>query len=61
MAISESGQLEAELIDPVTAEVIRSAMETICFEMATYVSGIRRTRLPSRSRGGGYGSRFRNG
>jgi N-methylhydantoinase B len=25
-------------IDPVTAEVIRSAMETICFEMATYVS-----------------------
>src|SRR6202140_5310433 len=33
MAISET-----ELIDPVTAEVIRSAMETICFEMATYVS-----------------------
>ena len=29
---------ETELIDPVTAEVIRSAMETICFEMATYVS-----------------------
>jgi N-methylhydantoinase B len=26
------------VIDPVTAEVIRSAMETICFEMATYVS-----------------------
>ena len=25
-------------IDPVTAEVIRSAMETVCFEMATYVS-----------------------
>jgi len=25
-------------IDPVTAEVIRSAMETICFEMATFVS-----------------------
>ena len=25
-------------VDPVTAEVIRSAMETICFEMATYVS-----------------------
>jgi len=25
-------------IDLVTAEVIRSAMETICFEMATYVS-----------------------
>ena len=33
MAISET-----DLIDPVTAEVIRSAMETICFEMATYVS-----------------------
>jgi N-methylhydantoinase B len=28
----------AEAIDLVTAEVIRSAMETICFEMATYVS-----------------------
>jgi N-methylhydantoinase B len=25
-------------IDPITAEVIRSAFETICFEMATYVS-----------------------
>src|SRR5246127_450720 len=25
-------------IDLVTAEVIRSAMETVCFEMATYVS-----------------------
>ena len=25
-------------IDPVTAEVIRSAMETVCFEMATFVS-----------------------
>jgi N-methylhydantoinase B len=25
-------------IDPVTAEVIRGAMETVCFEMATYVS-----------------------
>lgn len=25
-------------VDPVTAEVVRSAMETICFEMATYVS-----------------------
>src|SRR5918992_861296 len=24
--------------DPVTAEVVRSAMETVCFEMATYVS-----------------------
>ena len=25
-------------VDAVTASVIRSAMETICFEMATYVS-----------------------
>jgi N-methylhydantoinase B len=25
-------------VDPVTAEVVRHAMETICFEMATYVS-----------------------
>src|SRR5436189_5664784 len=25
-------------VDPVTAEVIRSAMETTCFEMATFVS-----------------------
>jgi N-methylhydantoinase B len=29
---------EGAAIDIVTAEVIRSAMETICFEMATYVS-----------------------
>ena len=27
-----------EDVDPISAEVIRSAMETICFEMATYVS-----------------------
>src|SRR3989440_9993369 len=25
-------------VDPITAEVVRSAMETVCFEMATYVS-----------------------
>jgi len=25
-------------VDPITAEVIRSAMETVCFEMATFVS-----------------------
>lgn len=29
---------DRKTIDPVTASVIRSAMETICFEMATYVS-----------------------
>ncbi len=29
---------EPRALDSVTAEVIRSAMETICFEMATYVS-----------------------
>ena len=28
----------AATIDPVTAEVVRSAMETVCFEMATHVS-----------------------
>lgn len=30
--------VEVPSVDPVTAEVIRSAMETVCFEMATYVS-----------------------
>ena len=29
---------ESPTVDPVTAEVVRGAMETICFEMATYVS-----------------------
>jgi N-methylhydantoinase B len=29
---------EQPTVDPVTAEVIRGAMETICFEMAEYVS-----------------------
>src|SRR6201993_5335905 len=29
---------EGTAVDPVTAEVIRGAMETVCFEMATYVS-----------------------
>jgi N-methylhydantoinase B len=29
---------EHPTVDPVTAEVVRGAMETICFEMATYVS-----------------------
>src|SRR5256885_2098910 len=29
---------ESPTVDQVTAEVIRGAMETICFEMATYVS-----------------------
>ena len=28
----------AVTVDPITAEVVRSAMETICFEMATFVS-----------------------
>ena len=28
-------------VDPVTAEVVRGAMETVCFEMATYVSAHR--------------------
>lgn len=30
--------VEHPSVDPVTAEVVRSAMETVCFEMATYVS-----------------------
>src|SRR6516162_4930592 len=29
---------DAPTVDPVTAEVIRGAMETVCWEMATYVS-----------------------
>src|ERR1700682_4893963 len=29
---------DAPTVDPVTAEVIRGGMETVCFEMATYVS-----------------------
>jgi N-methylhydantoinase B len=37
MAI-EALQSPVSLVDRVTAEVVRSAMETICFEMATYVS-----------------------
>src|ERR671935_1449774 len=37
MAIDEV-QLPKAAVDRVTTEVIRSAMETICFEMATYVS-----------------------
>ncbi|HEV2309715.1 MAG TPA: hydantoinase B/oxoprolinase family protein [Acidimicrobiia bacterium] len=32
------GRLSGDTVDPVTAEVVRGAMETICFEMATYVS-----------------------
>jgi len=31
-------RLSGTTVDPVTAEVVRGAMETICFEMATYVS-----------------------
>lgn len=30
--------LDSSSIDPITAEVVRSGMETVCFEMATYVS-----------------------
>jgi N-methylhydantoinase B len=32
------GRLRGTTVDPVTAEVVRGAMETTCFEMATYVS-----------------------
>src|SRR3954462_5730317 len=40
MALAESrGRIiDAPTVDQVTAEVVRGAMETICFEMATYVS-----------------------
>jgi N-methylhydantoinase B len=36
----QRGQLggSARAVDPVTAEVVRGAMETVCWEMATYVS-----------------------
>ncbi len=38
LAQSRSRISQSPSIDPVTAEVIRGAMETICFEMANYVS-----------------------
>ncbi len=38
LARSRSRISESPSVDPVTAEVIRGAMETICFEMANYVS-----------------------
>ncbi len=38
LAGSRSRLSAGSSIDPVTAEVIRGGMETICFEMATYVS-----------------------
>src|SRR5947199_2266171 len=41
MAIDHIDELDAtspRLTDSVTTEVVRSAMETVCFEMATYVS-----------------------
>jgi N-methylhydantoinase B len=38
MTIQASRPAERGTVDAVTATVIRSAMETVCFEMATYVS-----------------------
>src|SRR4249919_1318677 len=38
LAQSRGRNSHAPTVDPVTAEVVRGAMETICFEMATYVS-----------------------
>src|SRR3954452_5355930 len=38
LAASRGRISEAPTVDQVTAEVVRGAMETICFEMATYVS-----------------------
>src|SRR6202050_5284460 len=40
---------ETSEIDLVTAEVIRSAMETVCFEMATYVSPTATTPIANQS------------
>jgi hypothetical protein len=36
--VSDDSVSSVGTIDAVTAAVVRSAMETICFEMATYVS-----------------------
>ena len=38
MATAETAAADPITVDPITAEVIRSAMETVCFEMATFVS-----------------------
>ena len=38
LAGSRSRISDAPTVDPVTAEVIRGGMETVCFEMAEYVS-----------------------
>src|SRR5882724_5911286 len=38
LAASRGRISEAPTVDQVTAEVVRGALETICFEMATYVS-----------------------
>lgn len=38
LAGSRGRLVETVTVDPVTAEVIRDYMETVCFEMATYVS-----------------------
>ncbi len=38
LARSRGRNSDRPTVDPVTAEVVRGAMETICFEMATYVS-----------------------
>src|SRR4029078_12589979 len=42
---------EAPTVDQVTAEVVRGAMETICFEMATYVSRTATTQILHQSKG----------
>ena len=36
--MADTANTAATTVDPVTAQVVRSAMETVCFEMATYVS-----------------------
>src|SRR3954470_22576000 len=38
LAASRPRSVARPTVDPVTAEVVRGGMETVCYEMATYVS-----------------------
>ena len=49
MAIVRSLTRMSGSIDQVTAEVIRSGMETVCFEMATFVSRTATTAILNQS------------
>ena len=50
LAASRGRISDAPSVDQVTAEVVRGAMETICFEMATYVSRTATTPILNQSR-----------